>query len=81
MEHLNITFPEDLKRALDQAAKREHSKRSTLIQKAVRLYLELKRRNAMATLLKEGYQEMSAESRQLMRDFEDVDRESLKYVD
>ena len=35
MLHLNITFPEDLKEELDKEAKREHTQRSTLIQKAV----------------------------------------------
>ena len=47
MEYLSITFPEELKKALDQEAKREHTKRSTLIQKAVKVYLELKRRKHM----------------------------------
>ena len=81
MEHLSITFPENLKRALDLEAKREQTKRSTLIQKAVRVYLRLKRRNALVQLLKEGYQEMAGESQKVMRDFESLDRESLKYVD
>ena len=81
MEYLNITFPEDLKQALDREAKRERTKRSTLIQKAVKVYLELKRRKKMVTLLKEGYQEMAGESQKVMRDFESLDRESLKYVD
>ncbi len=43
MLHLNITFPEDLKEALDQEVKREHTQRSTLIQKAVWVYLETKK--------------------------------------
>ncbi len=81
MEHLSITFPEGLKRALDLEAKRERTKRSTLIQKAVRIYLRLKRRNALVHLLKEGYQEMAGESGEIERDFMDLDSESLKYVD
>ena len=81
MEHLNITFPENLKRALDREAKSERTGRSTLIQKAVKVYLELKRRSTMRDLLREGYQEMAAVNEEMMRDFEKLDRESLKYVD
>ena len=36
MEHINITFPLELKERLDKEAKQEKIKRSTLIQKAVR---------------------------------------------
>ena len=79
--HLSITFPEDLKRVLDKEARQEHTQRSTLIQKAVRVYLELKRRNALKELLREGYQEMALESKRLMEDFKGLDRESLKHVD
>ena len=81
MEDLSITFPSDLRKALDQEAKREHTKRSTLIQKAVRVYLRLKRRNAVVQLLKEGYQAMAAETAEISRDFKHLDQESLKYVD
>ncbi len=81
MEHINITFPEKLKRELDRQAKSEGAGRSTLIQKAVKIYLELKRRRAMKDLLREGYQEMSEVSGQLMRDFERADRDSWKHVD
>ena len=81
MEHLNITFPEDLKQALDLEAKSEHTGRSTLIQKAVRVYLELKRRQAIKALLKESYEEMASVNEQMVRDFEKLDQESLKHVD
>lgn len=81
MEHLSITFPEPLKRALDLEAGREGTKRSTLIQKAVRVYLQLKRRKALAGLLREGYLEMAGESEQITQDFKHLDRESLKYAD
>ena len=81
MEHLSITFPEDLRQALDLEAKRERTKRSTLIQKAVRVYLRLKRRNAIVHLLKEGYREMAGESGKIELDFMNLDNESLKYVD
>ena len=81
MEHINITFPEDLKKDLDREAKKEGTKRSTLIQRAVKVYLKLKHRKTMINLLKEGYQEMSGESQKIARDFESLDRESLKYVD
>ncbi|MBU9889651.1 MAG: hypothetical protein KTQ49_07275 [Candidatus Omnitrophica bacterium] len=80
MEHLSITFPAALREALDQEAKREKTKRSTLIQKAVRVYLKLKQKNAMRELLKDGYLEMSEESEQIMDDFKGLDGESLKYV-
>ena len=81
MQHLSITFPDDLKAALDQEAKREHTKRSTLIQKAVKVYLGLKRRRALEGLLREGYEEMTAESSRLVKDFQALDRESLKHLD
>lgn len=81
MEHINITFPEKLKRQLDRQAKFEGARRSTLIQKAVKIYLELKRRKVMKALLRQGYQEMSEVNDQLMRDFEQIDHESAKHVD
>lgn len=81
MEYLSITFPSDLKKALDQEAKRENIKRSTLIQKAVRVYLQLKKRENTKNLLREGYQEMYQVSKQITDDFEGLDKDSLKYVD
>jgi len=81
MVYLNITFPEDLKKELDMEVKQERTKRSTLIQKAVRTYLKLKHQKAVDVLLKEGYQEMAAESKNVMKDFEKADRESWKHVD
>lgn len=80
MEHLSITFPERLREALDREAEREHTKRSTLIQKAVRIYLELKRRKGVEELLREGYEEMASEAGQLMQEFNQLDRESWKYA-
>ena len=58
MVYLNITFPEDLKKELDLEVRQERTKRSTLIQKAVRTYLKLKHQKAVDALLKEGYQEI-----------------------
>ena len=81
MEYLSITFPKDLKTALDQEAKREHIKRSTLIQKAVKVYLQLKKQEAVKNLLREGYQEMYGISKQMTDDFAGLDKDSLKYVD
>ena len=81
MIHLNITFPSELKERLDKEAYREKTKRSTLIQKAVRVYLAVKQRQAKEVLLREGYAAMVSESRKIMDDFKHVDRESLKYVD
>ena len=81
MTHINITFPEDLKVRLDREALREKTGRSTLIQKAVRIYLELKARKSTQELLREGYEAMTVESGKLMDEFKSIDRESLKYVD
>ena len=44
MEYLNITFPTKLKEQLDREVIKEKTRRSTLIQKAVRVYLGLKSR-------------------------------------
>ena len=44
VEHLNITMPAELREAVDFQAKKERTKRSSLIQKAVRVYLGLSRR-------------------------------------
>lgn len=81
MEYLSITFPSDLKKALDQEAKRENIKRSTLIQKAVRVYLQLKKRENTKKLLRDGYQEMYQISKQITDDFSELDKDSLKDVD
>ena len=80
-EHINITIPTELREAVDQEARRERTKRSTLIQKAVRVYLGLSRRQAFRRLLEEGYAELADESRRVMRDFAHLDAESLKHVD
>ena len=81
MIHLNITFPSELKERLDKEAYREKMKRSTLIQKAVRVYLTIKDRKAKELLLREGYEAMASESKKIMDDFKHIDRESLKYAD
>ena len=80
-EHINITIPPDLREAVDRQAKQEHTKRSSLIQKAVRIYLGLSKRNTLRTLLEEGYRELGPEAERLAKEFEALDRESLKYVD
>ena len=81
VEHLNITLPVRLKEALDQEVRRERTKRSTLIQRAVVLYLRVAERKSLKELLQEGYLEMAAEAETLTRKFQALDRESLKYVD
>ena len=81
MERLSITFPENLKRELDAEAKIEHTKRSTLIQKACRVYLQLKKEKNKQSLLREGYQELYNVSKEIMKDFEELDRDSLKFLD
>ena len=80
-EHINITIPPDLREAVDREARQRRTKRSTLIQKAVRIYLGLSHRKAFRTLLEEGYAELSGEAKRLEREFERLDLESLKYVD
>ena len=81
VEHINITIAPDLREAVDHQAKREHAKRSTLIQKAVRVYLGLSRQKALRALLKEGYAELAPEAKRLERAFVRLDAESLKYAD
>jgi metal-responsive CopG/Arc/MetJ family transcriptional regulator len=80
MEHLSITFPVDLRKQLDAEAKRESMGRSTLIQKAVRVYLQLKKQNETNSLLAQAYDELNDEARELMTDFSTLDNESLKHV-
>ncbi len=80
-EHINITMPPELREAVDRVAKRERTKRSTLIQKAVRVYLGLSRRKALRALLEEGYTELAGEAKRLEREFARLDAESLKYAD
>lgn len=80
-EHINITLPNQLKVALDKEAERERIGRSTLIQKAVQLYLDLVRRRQLTQRLREGYLEMAGEARLLSKEFSRLDEESLKYVD
>ncbi len=81
VEHLNITLPMDLKEALDKEVRREHTKRSTLIQKAVVLYLRVAGKTSLKELLRESYIEMAAEAKAVTRAFQTLDREALKYVD
>ncbi len=80
MVHLNITFPQDLKLKLDHEVKREKTKRSTLIQRAVRFYLGVKDQKKRNDFLKEGYIALNTVNKELMNDFKHVDSESLKHV-
>ncbi len=52
-----------------------------LIQKAVRVYLQLKKQQTVKNLLREGYQEMYGVSKKMTDDFADLDKDSVKYVD
>jgi len=83
MVHLNITFPEDLKRKLDYEIKRKKTKRSTFIQRAVCFYLGVQSQKEKNALLKEGYIDIALadESRLIMEDFKYADAETLKYID
>ncbi len=80
-QHINITIPIDLKARIDEESKREHIGRSTLIQKAVGLYLELIKTRRIRALLAEGYSEMAGETGKIMKDFRMLDDEALKHVD
>ena len=80
-EHINITIQPELREAVDRQAKQEHTKRSSLIQKAVKVYLGLSHRKALRALLAEGYVELGGEAKRLEREFERLDAESLKYAD
>ena len=79
-QHINITIPIDLKSRIDVESKREHIGRSTLIQKAVSFYLELIKKKRVRDLLAEGYSEMAGESLKIMKEFEGIDNDALKYV-
>jgi len=81
MHHLNITFPDDLKKKLDSQVKHEKTKRSTLIQKAVKVYLQFQHKRSLNRLLAEGYQEMAGEAKMLTKEFESLDVESLRHLD
>ena len=81
VEHINITIPPDLREAVDHQTRRERTRRSTLIQKAVRVYLGLSRKKALRALLEEGYAELATESKQLEHEFARLDAESMKHVD
>ena len=80
MTYLSITFPESLKRQLDEEVKREGTKRSTFIQKAVRMYLDSKARRGLRARLKEEAYAMHDEALQLLKDFKHSDHEALKHV-
>ncbi len=75
--HLSITFPEDLKIALDREAKRENTKRSTLIQTAVRVYLGLKKHKELSALMREGYIATALSDRQLSKDWDIASSDGL----
>ncbi len=81
VEHINITLPPHIKNALDKEVKKTKTKRSTLIQKAVIVYLNLSRKQQLQRDLSEGYLEMAEETKKIMADFSAADSESLKYVD
>ena len=81
VEHINITMPTILREALDREAELERLKRSTLIQRAVALYLRLAKKKQLHALLREGYVEMAAESQEVTRAFARLDQASLRHVD
>ena len=81
VEHINITIPGELREAVDHQAKREHTRRSTLIQKAVKVYLGLSHQKSLRARLEQGYAELAPEAKRLEREFARLDAESLKHVD
>ena len=80
-QHINITMPDNLKEALDKEAAKENIGRSTLIQKAILCYFEIRRRKSLNQELREAYSQMAGEAKLLSREFKHLDDESLKYVD
>ncbi|MFH0764253.1 MAG: ribbon-helix-helix protein, CopG family [Candidatus Omnitrophota bacterium] len=80
-QHINITIPANLKIRIDEESRREHIGRSTIIQKAVSLYLELIKKKRIRALLAEGYNEMAGESLKITHEFELLDDEAMKYAD
>ena len=80
-EHINITIPVELKNMIDTQTKLERIPRSTLIQKALRVYLELSRKKRLKEQLEQGYSEMAGEAIRIMEDFKGFDGDGLKYVD
>ncbi len=78
--HINITIPVDLKTRLDHEAERAHMGRSTLIQRAVALYLDMVKTKHMRKLLAEGYAEMAGEALKVTDAFAALDDEAMKHV-
>ena len=72
MVHLSITFPEELKKILDLEAKRERTGRSTLIQKAVRWYVEAKKNKKTRQLMIEGYQAAAIEDKRVSAEWDEA---------
>lgn len=79
-QHINITIPVSLKTRIDEESKRERIGRSTLIQKAVRFYLEIMKKKRLESLLSEGYLEMTGESLKIAGEFQELDNEALKHA-
>jgi metal-responsive CopG/Arc/MetJ family transcriptional regulator len=80
-QHINITMPVDLKMRLDAESKRERIGRSTLIQKALSLYLDIIKKKKVRALLAEGYTEMAGEAISMTKEFEKLDDEAMGYAD
>jgi len=80
-QHINITIPVGLKARIDEESRRERIGRSTLIQKAVSLYLEIIKKRRLKRLLAEGYLDMAGEALKITKEFDGIDNEAMKYVD
>ena len=80
-EHINITIPVSLKMRIDAESKRERIGRSTLIQKALTIYLDVLKRRKIRALLAEGYSEMAGEALAITEEFGGLDDEAFRRVD
>ncbi len=70
---LNITLPKDLVQDLNELS--ANRKRSHFIAEAIRHMIEQKRREELERVLEEGYRINEKESRDLSKEFENIDLE------
>ncbi len=72
-KQLTVTVPSDLGGYVEQVAAETGLNKSAVVSRA----LEADREHRKEQLMREGYEEMAASDRQLLREFEHVDRESV----
>ncbi len=71
-KQLTVTVPSDLGGYVEQVAAETGLNKSAVVSRA----LEADREHRKEQLMREGYEEMAASDRQLLREFEHVDRDS-----